>query len=608
MDSNPILRLMACGSVDDGKSTLIGRLLVETDSVPQDTVAAARTARRAGSTVSPGEIDFSLLTDGLEAEREQGITIDVAYRAMSLPDGRRMIIADAPGHEQYTRNMVVAASRADIALVLVDAVRGVRQQTLRHLTICSLLGVEKVIFAINKLDLLGFEQKAFDELVAELESAVDRLDLPVTSFVPVSALAGDNVTARSARTDWYRGSTVLEEVGRWRKKSRPAGRSRLGVQLVSRADNFRGVAGTICEGRFAVGEEVVILPGERRARLVRLVTFDGDLESANEGSAVTMVLEPEVDVSRGDYIERALGYTPPADHFTAHLVWLEEEPLSAGRTCHLINGSARVPATVTSIHYRLNIDRGGHETAGTLASNEIGMVDLETEALIPLARYAENRYAGNFILVDRVTFKTIAAGMVSRVSRRAINVTRQGYAVDKEARAAQKGHRAKVIWLTGLPGSGKSTIADGLERRLFAAGIHSYTLDGDNLRFGLNSDLGFTREDRKENVRRVAEVARLMVDAGMVVTVALVSPFKADRDLARQLFQPHEFIEVWVRTPLEVCVARDPKGLYQKARDGSLPNLTGIGQEYEPPVNPEMILDGTAEIAHNLEMLVRLIG
>ena len=607
MEARPIVRLLTCGSVDDGKSTLIGRLLVETDSVPHDTVSAARTTRRAGSIIPAGEIDFSLLTDGLEAEREQGITIDVAYRSMSLLDGRRLIIADAPGHEQYTRNMAVAASRADIALVLVDASRGIRPQTLRHLTICSLMGVEKIIVVINKLDAMGFDRKVYDQLIAELKPTVDRLELTEIIYIPVSALEGDNVVYKTDRTNWYGGSSLLDEIQNWREKPNKSGHSRLGVQLISRADNFRGVSGTISQGDFAVGDEVVVLPSERKAKVARLVTFDGDLDRAETGRAVTMVLEPDIDATRGDYIEKASDYTRPADRFSAHLVWLGEEPLIHSRSYYLVNGSSMVPATVTAIRHRLNINNGDHESARTLAMNEIGVVEIATDAPIPLTKYGENRNSGNLVLVDRVTLNTVGAGMVAHALRRATNITKHSYEVDKGARAKQKGQRAKLIWLTGLSGSGKSTIADALEKRLFASGIHSYILDGDNLRLGLNKDLGFTKEDRAENVRRVAEVGKLMVDAGLVVIVALVSPFKVDRDHARELFESGEFIEVWVKTPAEICAQRDPKGLYKKAKEGSLPNLTGVGQEYEPPTNAELVLDGTDEINTNVEKLINEI-
>ena len=607
MEARPIVRLLTCGSVDDGKSTLIGRLLVETDSVPHDTVSAARSNRRAGSIIPAGEIDFSLLTDGLEAEREQGITIDVAYRSMSLLDGRRLIIADAPGHEQYTRNMAVAASRADIALVLVDATRGIRPQTLRHLTICSLMGVERIIVVINKLDALGFKESVYRELIEALKPTVERLAITEIIYVPVSALEGDNVVYKTDRTAWYKEATLLEEIQGWREKPAPVSNSRMGVQLISRADNFRGVSGTITQGTFAIGDEIVVLPSERKAKLARLVTFDGDLETAGPGKSLTMVFEPDIDATRGDFIELASDYTKPADRFSTNLVWLGEDELIHSRSYFLVNGSSMVPASITSIRHKLNINNGDHESARTLAMNEIGVVEIATDAPIPLTKYSENRNSGNFVLVDRVTLNTVGAGMVIHALRRATNITKHDYEIDKGARATQKGQRAKLIWLTGLSGSGKSTIANALEKRLFASGIHSYVLDGDNLRLGLNKDLGFTKEDRAENVRRVAEVGKLMIDAGLVVVVALVSPFKVDRDHARELFGEGEFIEAWVKTPAEICAQRDPKGLYKKAKDGSLPNLTGVGQDYEPPTSAELVLDGTEDISVNVEKLIKTI-
>ncbi len=603
----PIVRLLTCGSVDDGKSTLIGRLLVETDSVPHDTLDATKKTRRPGSIIPAGEIDFSLLTDGLEAEREQGITIDVAYRSMSLLDGRRLIIADAPGHEQYTRNMAVAASRSDIALVLVDASRGIRPQTLRHLTICSLVGVKKILVVINKLDALGFKEEIYNALIEELRPTVERLDIKSISYIPVSALEGDNVTYRTERTSWYKDGSLLEQIQSWSESEKVSDISRMCVQLISRADNFRGVSGTISQGSFRSGEEVVVLPSQRRAKIARLVTFDGDLDEAPEGKAVTMVLEPDIDATRGDFIERADKHTNPADRFSANLVWFDEEELIHSRSYYLVNGSSMVHATITTIRHKLNINNGEHESARTLHMNEIGLVEIATDAAIPLSKYSESREAGNFVLVDRVSLKTVGAGMVVHSLRRATNITRHDYEVDKGARAGQKGQRAKLIWMTGLSGSGKSTIANALEKRLFGSGIHSYVLDGDNLRLGLNKDLGFTKEDRAENVRRVAEVGKLMVDAGLVVIVALVSPFKIDRDHARELFEGGEFVEVWVKTPAEVCAERDPKGLYKKAKSGELPNLTGVGQEYEPPTDAELVLDGTEEVSVNVEKLISKI-
>jgi bifunctional enzyme CysN/CysC len=592
----PIIRLVTCGSVDDGKSTLIGRLLVETDSVPDDTVDAAKSVRRSGSTIKAGEIDFSLLTDGLEAEREQGITIDVAYRSMNLLNGRRLIIADAPGHEQYTRNMAVAASRADIALVLVDATRGIRTQTLRHLTICSLMGVTKIAVVVNKLDGAGYSQQVFKDIQEGLKETIERLEITNLEFIPLSALAGDNVVYGSENMPWYQGPTLLEYIQEWDVVEVGENLPRLNVQMISRAENFRGLAGTIVGGKFAVGDEVAVLPSKKTAEIAQISTFGGDMQSAEDGKAVTLVLEPDVDATRGDVIELSAKSSAPADRFAATFVWLGETDLIHSKSYFLISGSTQVPAIVTSIRHVLNINNGEHDAARTLKTNEIGVVELATDAPIALVPYKQNRFKGNLILVDRATMNTVGAGMVIHALRRSANISEHHYEIDREARAAQKNQKAKVIWLTGLSGSGKSTIANSLEKKLFSLGMHAYVLDGDNMRLGLNKDLGFTREDRAENVRRVSEVAHSLFEAGLVVIVAVVSPYGEDRAQARTLFPGGDFAEVWVRTPAEVCAERDPKGLYKKAAAGELPNLTGVGQEYEEPENAELVLDGTADV------------
>jgi bifunctional enzyme CysN/CysC len=600
----PIIRLVTCGSVDDGKSTLIGRLLVETDSVPDDTVDAAKSVRRSGSTIKAGEIDFSLLTDGLEAEREQGITIDVAYRSMNLLNGRRLIIADAPGHEQYTRNMAVAASRADIALVLVDATRGIRTQTLRHLTICSLMGVTKIAVVVNKLDGAGYSQQVFQEIQEGLKETIARLEITNIEFIPLSALAGDNVVYGSDNMPWYQGPTLLEYIQEWDVQDLGENLPRLNVQMISRAENFRGLAGTIVGGKFAVGDEVAVLPSNKTARISQISTFGGDLQSAEDGKAVTLVLEPDVDATRGDVIELASSATKPADRFAATVVWLGEQDLIHSKSYILISGSTQVPAIVTTIRHALNINTGDHDPARVLKMNEIGVVELATDSPISLTPYKANRFKGNFILVDRATMNTVGAGMVTHALRRSANISEHHYEIDREARAAQKNQKAKVIWLTGLSGSGKSTIANALEKKLFSLGMHAYVLDGDNMRLGLNKDLGFTREDRAENVRRVSEVAHNLYDAGLITVVALVSPYAEDRAQARALFPERDFAEVWVKTPAGVCAERDPKGLYKKAASGELPNLTGVGQEYEAPETAELILDGTQDVDSSVEAIL----
>jgi bifunctional enzyme CysN/CysC len=466
----PIVRLVTCGSVDDGKSTLIGRLLVQTDSVPHDTVGAARNVRRAGSTIAVGDIDFSLLTDGLEAEREQGITIDVAYRSMHLLDGRRLIIADAPGHEQYTRNMAVAASRADVSLVLLDASRGIRPQTLRHLTICSLMGVSRITIVVNKLDAVGYSETVYNQIKIDLAETIERLNIKDYAFIPVSALAGDNVVERSTNMDWYTGPTLLDYIQNFDVEESALTKPHLGVQIISRAENFRGLAGTVVGGTFKVGDEVIVLPSKRKAKISELVTFDGNLKEATDSTAVTMVLEPDVDASRGDVVQLANNFIEPANRFTANVVWLGETELIHSRSYYLTSGSTTVPAIVTSIRHKLNIHNGDHESARVLAMNEIGLVEIATDQPISLDHYDINRETGNFILVDRATSNTVGAGMVVHTLRRSANVTEHHYEVNKESRSKQKAQKAKVIWMTGLSGSGKSTIANA-----FAASLKLHT-------------------------------------------------------------------------------------------------------------------------------------
>ena len=602
-----VLRMLTCGSVDDGKSTLIGRLLVQTDSVPHDTVGAARNIRRAGSTIAAGEIDFSLLTDGLEAEREQGITIDVAYRSMSLLDGRRLIISDAPGHEQYTRNMAVAASRADIAIVLIDATKGVRTQTLRHLMICNLMGVSRVIVAINKLDAVDYSQEIFTTIKNDLLSQMSRFDLPDIHFIPMSALAGDNVVTKSTVMPWYTGQTLLECIQSWQPKKSADITMRARVQSIVRAEDFRGISTTIYRGRVAVGEQVRIHPSNQIATISTIVADMKNVKSADEGDAVTLVLQPEVDVTRGDLIASINEEVSASDRFSAHLVWLNEEALIHSRSYLLISGPTQIPVIVTKIRHSIDVNTGEEKAANTLAMNEIGIVEIATNQPLALLPYQESREFGNFILVDRLTSQSVGAGMIRHALRRGENITYQAYEVDKSARESAKNQRAKLIWLTGLSGSGKSTIANALEKRLHALGMHAYVLDGDNLRMGLNVDLGFTPEDRAENVRRVSEVGKLMIDAGLIVITALVSPFEVDRQRARSIFGDGDFIEVFVDTPVDVCIARDPKGLYKKASQGQIPNFTGVGQDYERPTQPELTLDGQEDIQVSTEKILKYI-
>ena len=604
----PVLHLVTCGSVDDGKSTLIGRLLVETDSVPIDQLEYARTTRRGGSTVPVGEVDYSLLTDGLEAEREQGITIDVAYRHLNLANGRRVLIADSPGHEQYTRNMAVAASNGDVAVLLVDAARGVRPQTHRHLTVCALMGVQTIIVAVNKMDLVNFSHEVFEEVMSEVRTTAARLGVEQIYGIPVSAVTGANITTKSDDMPWFKGESLLGALAVWEPVGRVANEGfRFPVQFIIRAEgNFRGYAGTVVAGSVRPGDEVMVTDSGNSARVDRIVTSDGDLQEAKYGQAVTLTLDHEVDITRGDILASGTSLQP-ADRFGVDLVWLGEEPLAHGRSYLLISGSRSVPATVTSVRHRLDVVSGHEHAARVLNMNDIGRVEIATDRPIPMDPYVQCRDTGGFLLVDRVSADTVAAGLSRHAMRRAFNLVPHDYEVDHQARSALMGHPARVVWLTGLSGSGKSTIADAAVRKLHAMGIHTYVLDGDNVRTGLNKDLGFTPEDRAENVRRVAEVSKLMRDSGVVVFVALVSPYRSDRETAASLFVESEFVEVFVDTPVDICSERDPKGLYAKAAAGNLPNMTGVGQIYEPPVSPDLILRGTGDLEASADLLVAAI-
>jgi bifunctional enzyme CysN/CysC len=602
---HPIVRVVACGSVDDGKSTLIGRMLAETESVPDDILDYARNTRRSGSTIPKGEVDYSMLTDGLEAEHEQGITIDVAYRHLYLPSGRRAIIADAPGHEQYTRNMAVAASTADVAILLVDASRGIRQQTHRHLTVCALMGVRSVIVAINKMDTVDFKHVAFEEFAGDVRAAAARFDLEDIEVIPVSALTGDNVIEKSTQMPWFHGPTVLEALTSWRPAPTEAHITapfRLPIQYVVRADDFRGYAGTVVAGSVHPGDKVVVNAKGATTTVERVLVAGRDVDEATADHAVVLTFETETDLTRGDLVV-APGeglaeeqFPRPAVAFAADMVWTGEEELRHGRSYLLLAGSLAVPAVVTAIRHRRDVVSGEEMAARTFKMNDIGLVEISTDTPVPLDPYTLSRDTGGFLLVERVSRDTVAAGMVRHALRRAHNVVPHSFTVNREARAALKNQRPRVVWLTGLPSAGKSTIADALEASLLHLGVHTYVLDGDSVRTGLNKDLGFTPEDRAENVRRVAETARLMTDAGLVVIVSLVSPFRGDRRAAKGLFAEGDFLEVFVDTPESVVRERDVKGLYAKATAGSLPNMTGVGQGYEPPEHPDVHLDGAGDI------------
>jgi bifunctional enzyme CysN/CysC len=585
-----LLRVMTCGSVDDGKSTLIGRLLHETQTVMDDQMAQlAADSRRFGT--AGAAMDFALLVDGLEAEREQGITIDVAYRFASTPH-RRFIIADAPGHEQYTRNMATAASTADVAIVLIDARKGVLTQTLRHSFIASLMGIRHIVLAVNKMDLMGFGQGAFDTIVAEYRAHVSTAGFTSITAIPICATAGDNVTRHSTAMPWYGGPPLLGyletmEVGR------PTldGPFRMPVQSVARPDqNFRGYAGTIATGRVRPGDTVVASLSGQTAKIARIVTMDGDRDEAEADDAVTLVLDHEIDISRGDVLV-AEGLTQePSDQFGAHLIWLADTPLSPGRSYLFKLGTKTVGASVSRIRHRIDVNTRQKLQADQLMLNDVAKVQISLAAPVSWTRYADCRDLGGFILIDRQTNVTAGVGMIDFALVRATNLRWQDLDTSREARAALKGQRPAVLWFTGLSGAGKSTIANLVERRLYAMGRHTYLLDGDNVRHGLNRDLGFTEADRVENIRRVAEVAALFADAGLITLVAFISPYRAERDEARRRLPDGEFLEVFVDTPLEECVARDAKGLYSKAIAGEIRNFTGISAPYEPPLAPDIHL------------------
>jgi bifunctional enzyme CysN/CysC len=588
-----MLRFITCGSVDDGKSTLIGRLLYDSKLVFEDQLAALESDSKTVGTQG-GELDFALLVDGLAAEREQGITIDVAYRFFST-ERRKFIVADTPGHEQYTRNMVTGASTADLAVILIDARQGVLTQTRRHSYLVSLLGIRHVVVAVNKLDLVHYSHEVFDAIEADYRAFAVEIGLDDIVCIPISALRGDNITERSPQTPWYHGPTFighLETIAI--DDEQHTGPFRMPVQWVNRPNlDFRGFSGQIVGGTVRPGDTIRVLPSGRESTVARVVTADGDLEEATTGQSVTLTLTDEVDISRGDVIAAGSAPAGVADQFECHLVWMAEEELLPGRPYLLKLGTRTVTATVAHPKYKVNITTLEHTAARTLELNEIGVCNLSLDRPIPFDPYAENRDMGGFILIDRFTNATVAAGLLHFALRRADNVHWQAVEVDKVARAGQNGQRPAVLWFTGLSGAGKSTIANAVEQQLHVLGHRTYLLDGDNIRHGLNRDLGFTDVDRVENIRRVVEVARLLADAGLIILASFISPFRAERQLARDLLDDGEFIEIFVDAPLEVAEARDRKGLYAKARRGELVNFTGIDSPYEPPEAPELHLDSS---------------
>jgi bifunctional enzyme CysN/CysC len=585
-----LLRFLTCGSVDDGKSTLIGRLLYDCKLLFDDQIAAlAEDSSRFGTT--GGDLDMALLVDGLQAEREQGITIDVAYRYFATPR-RKFIVADTPGHEQYTRNMATGASTADLAVLLIDARKGVLTQTRRHSHIAALFGIRDVVVAVNKMDTLDWGEAAFERIKAEYEAFAASIGLANVMCIPVSALHGDNVTRGSDAIPWYRGATLIEHLETVDITSSASEKPfRMPVQWVNRPNSqLRGYCGTIVSGSVHPGDRMAVLPAGRTAEVARIVTFDGDLQEAAAGQAVTLTFSEEVDIARGDVIAADAARCAIADQFSAHVVWMSEQPMLPERSYLLQTGTALVPAQITELKYKINVNTREHLAAKHLDLNEIALCNVALDRAIAFDPYAENRDLGGFILIDRMTNATVACGMIAFALRRAANIHWRTFRIDKDARAILKRQKPCVLWLTGLSGAGKSTIADLLEQSLHRAGHHTIVLDGDNIRHGLNRDLGFTDEDRVENIRRVAEVAKLMMEAGLIVIVSFISPFRSERRLARGLVGEDEFLEIYVDTPLDICEARDPKGLYKLARAGKLPNLTGIGSPYEPPEQPELVL------------------
>jgi bifunctional enzyme CysN/CysC len=588
-----LLRFITCGSVDDGKSTLIGRLLYETKMIFEDQLASlALDSKKMGTRGS--ELDFALLVDGLSAEREQGITIDVAYRFFSTAK-RKFIVADTPGHEQYTRNMITGASTAELAVLLIDARKGVLTQTRRHSYLVSLLGIRSIVLAVNKMDLMRYSRDVFAQIEAEYRTFAASIGLSNIAAIPISAVYGDNVLRRSTDMPWYDGPTVVEHL-----ETVPVGEGvdskpfRLPVQWVNRRnDHFRGFAGTIVSGSIRAGARVRVLPSGRETEATSIFVGDRSSEMACAGQSVIVTLAHEIDVSRGDVLAAATDPPRVAQQFEAIVVWLFEQPMLPGRTYLMKIATQTAAATVAPLKYKVDVNTLEHVATTKLELNEIGVCDLELDRPIVFEPYTENRDLGGFILIDRVTNATVGAGLLQFALRRSDNVHWQPLDVGKTARAAQKGQRPCVLWFTGLSGAGKSTIANILEKRLNAFGYHTYLLDGDNVRHGLNKDLGFTDADRVENIRRVAEVSRLMVDAGLIVLVSFISPFRAERRMARELLQPDEFFEMFVDTPLAIAETRDPKGLYKKARRGELKNFTGIDSLYEPPEHPEIRIDTT---------------
>lgn len=583
-----LLRFLTCGSVDDGKSTLIGRLLYDSKLLFDDQSSALESESRKLGTVAGG-IDFALLLDGLQAEREQGTTIDVAYRFFAT--GRRnFIVADTPGHEQYTRNMATGASTADLAVILVDARKGVLTQTRRHSYIVSLLGIGHVVLAVNKMDLVGHSQDVFQAIVEDYRAFASKLGFTDIACIPVSALEGDNVFDRGAAMGWYGGPTLMEHLESVDIPTPgPDHPFRMPVQWVNRTDpGFRGYSGAIVGGVIRPGDEIVVAPSGKTSRVSRIVTFDGDLDEAGAGQAVTLTFEDEIDIGRGDVIASARAGPGVTDQFRGHVLWMGADPMLPGRSYEIKIGAQTAKATISDLRYKINVDTLEHTAAKALEINEIGVCNISLDRAVAFDPYTENRETGGFILIDRYTKFTVGAGTIEFGLRRATNLVWQDLQIDKEARSGLKNQKPCVLWFTGLSGSGKSTIADLIEKQLHALGHHTHILDGDNVRHGLNRDLGFTDADRVENIRRISEVSKLFVEAGLIVLVSFIAPFRGERRMARELMDDGEFLEIFIDTPLEICEARDPKGLYKRARAGEIANFTGIDSPYEAPLDPEL--------------------
>lgn len=591
-EEKDLLRFITCGSVDDGKSTLIGRMLWDSKLIFEDQLAALESdSKRTGT--QGDDIDFALLLDGLQAEQEQGITIDVAYRFFST-DKRKFIVADTPGHEQYTRNMATGASNADVAVILVDARKGMLTQTRRHSYIVSLVGIKKIVLAVNKMDLVDYDQATFDAIKADYLDFAKDLGFEDITAIPLSALKGENIISATGKTEWYQGPTLIQHLETVEVISSAAEKPfRMPVQWVNRPNlDFRGFSGTIASGTVQPGDEIVVPASGKTSKVARIVTFDGDLDIAGPGQAVTITLDDEIDISRGDMLASSTDRPDCTDQFEAKLIWMHEEPLLPSRNYLMKLGSTTVSAQVSDLKYKVNVNTLEHVAGKTLELNEVGICNFSIDRSLAFDAYNDNPGAGNFILIDRFTNATVGAGMIDFALRRATNIHWQALDVHKDARSDLKGQKPCVLWFTGLSGSGKSTIANLVEKKLLSLGRHTYTLDGDNVRHGLNRDLGFTDADRVENIRRVGETARLMVDAGLITLVSFISPFTSERRMAREMVEDNEFIEIFVDTSLEECERRDVKGLYAKARAGEIKHFTGIDSDYEAPRKAEIHIDG----------------